>query len=99
MVSGGAWLRGSVGGEGRRGGRRTGDGVVAAVFGAHATVAVAVVARHGLLGEEGEGLLEDCPEGGWMVSIGVDLGAKWKLPARRRSWYGASFGQVGGAHH
>ena len=77
-----------VGGAERDGGdgRRTGDGVVAAIFGAHATVAVAVVARHGLLGEEGEGLLEDCPAGGWVVSIDVDRGAEWKLPARRRWW-------------
>ncbi len=47
---------------GRRwmGARRTGNGVVSAIFGSHATVAVAVEARHGFLGEEGEGLFEDC---------------------------------------
>ena len=39
---------------------RTGNGVVTAVFGPYATVSVAVEARHGLLGEEGEGFLEDC---------------------------------------
>ena len=39
---------------------RTGNGMVTAVFGPYATVSVAVEARHGFLGEEGEGLLEDC---------------------------------------
>ena len=34
--------------------------MVAAVVGADAAVAVAVEARHGGLGEEGEGFLEDC---------------------------------------
>lgn len=49
-----------MGERGKRGReRRTGDGVVACVFGADAAVAVAVEAGHGFLGEEGEGLLED----------------------------------------
>ena len=39
---------------------RTGNGMVTAVFGADATVSVAVEAGHGFLGEEGEGFLEDC---------------------------------------
>ena len=34
--------------------------MIAAVFLAHAAVAVAVEAGHGFLGEEGEGLFEDC---------------------------------------
>ena len=40
--------------------RRTGHGVVSAIFGPHATVAIAVKTRHGFLREEGEGLFEDC---------------------------------------
>ena len=39
---------------------RTGNGVVTAVFRPYATVSVAVEASHRLLGEEGEGFLEDC---------------------------------------
>ena len=39
---------------------RTGNGMVTAVFRPYATVSVAVEARHGPLGEEGEGFLEDC---------------------------------------
>lgn len=41
-------------------GQEAGDGVVAAILGADAAVAVAVEARHGRLGEEAEGFLEDC---------------------------------------
>ena len=40
--------------------KRTRNSMVAAVFSAHATVAVAIEAGHGFLGEEGEGLFEDC---------------------------------------
>jgi len=36
--------------------------VISTVVGPGATVAVAVVARHGGLGEEGEGLFEDCED-------------------------------------
>ncbi len=41
-------------------GQKAGHGVVAGVLGADAAVAVAVEAGHGRLGEESEGLFEDC---------------------------------------
>lgn len=41
-------------------GRHTGYGVVASILGSDATVTVPVEAGHWGLGEEGEGLLEDC---------------------------------------
>lgn len=50
------------------GGGFTGNGVVSTVVGPGATVAVAVIARHGGLGEEGEGLSED-----W-VHVSIDSG-------------------------
>ena len=43
-----------------RRGRLTSNGVVASVFRAGATVAIAVKAGHGRLGEEGEGFFENC---------------------------------------
>lgn len=72
-VGGGKWrgrgrgggLRGIYGGEemgrgeGEKDGRRTSDGMVAGIFGTDPAVAVAVEARHWLLGKEGEGLFED----------------------------------------
>lgn len=57
----------------REGGVFTGNGVVSTVVGPGATVAVAVVARHGGLGEEGEGLFEDCVD----VSI-VSMERRWR---------------------
>lgn len=50
--------------KGRRGGRReerelTGNGVIPTIFRPSATIAVAVEARHGRLGEERQRLLED----------------------------------------
>ena len=49
--------------RGRRGGREegryTGHGMVPTILGSDAAVAVAVEARHGRLGEEGEGFFED----------------------------------------
>ena len=46
----------------RQGWKRTGHSVVSPVLGTHTTVAVTIETRHGLLGEEGEGLFEDCRE-------------------------------------
>jgi len=79
--------------EGRgRGGRHTGNGVISTIFGAGATVAVAVEARHGGLGEEGEGLFEDCVDvsveylerysGFWRERWDSDGGAEISLPAK-----------------
>ncbi len=68
------WL-GLQGGGSSRDGARTGNSMVSGVFGPDATVAVAVEAGHGFLGEEGEGLFEDCwVGGGWAVSIGKGKG-------------------------
>lgn len=39
--------------------KHTSYGMVSSVLGTDSAVAVAVETRHGLLGEEGEGLLED----------------------------------------
>jgi len=74
-------------------GRRTGDGVVAAVFGADAAVAVAVEAGHWFLGEEGEGFFEDWIGGGgalvfgsWRV-LGFDSGGEGFVAVVLRSWF------------
>ena len=50
--------------------------MVSSIFGANTTVAVTVESRHGLLGEEGEGLFENClwRKGRWMISIVVNSG-------------------------
>ena len=53
LVSGGAGYRAE------KNPRHTRNSVIPIVFLAHTTVAVAVEAGHGLLGEEGEGLFED----------------------------------------
>lgn len=50
-------------GEGEKDGRRTSDGMVAGIFRTDPAVAVAVEARHWLLGKEGEGFFEDWMEG------------------------------------
>ena len=39
---------------------RTGNGMISYVFRTNSAVAISVETRHGLLGEEGEGLFEDC---------------------------------------
>lgn len=51
--------------------------MVATVIGADAAVAVAVEARHGRLGEESEGLFEDCVLGGRSVSEELIRSTGW----------------------
>ena len=71
----GCWDKRLGGGKLRegKGGGFTGNGVISTVVGPGATVAVAVVARHGGLGEEGEGLFEDCGD------ISSDsVGRRWR---------------------